>query len=124
VTLDGWGEAHFTKWLWAVGLGHQGLPTRPLIYDDRVKWTLVLIALSISGEYRHGDAATYEDYVSLLHEVAGDVRNDGYADVDAEKLEWLLFDRRRSHSGTNEECLFDWLRATAVPDARRLVSDR
>jgi hypothetical protein len=122
VPLDGWGEAYFTKWLWAVGLGCQKLPITPLIYDDRVKWALALVALNIRGGYRHGDAGDYEDYISLLHDVAGDLRDGGFAQVNAEKLEWLLFDRHKSHPATNEKCFVDWLRAAAAPDVRRLLA--
>lgn len=89
--VQGVGEAFFTKWLWSASLGGPE-SGRPLILDVRVRRTLRRL-LGQHPSWRTFRGSTgYASYVSMLH-AAADILAERFKQVDAEKIEWLLFDR-------------------------------
>jgi hypothetical protein len=125
-TVAGTGLSYASKWFWAVSLAHHDADSttgaegwvRPLILDRRVRETLSLVAEHGGAAWTDPvDATGYRDYVELLHDTVPLVGAQGQPIVDAERIEWLLFDRRpwrrgrgREHDWTGEECFVDWLR--------------
>lgn len=107
-TLEGSGESFFTKWFWTVSLCERTLAFRPLILDYRVRWVLGRILRGRQEWFAQGGATRYCRYVRLMHEAAVLIA-DSCEHIDAEKLEWLLFDRpprnAPHHHSTGEKCL-------------------
>lgn len=100
--VSGVGESFFTKWFWAASLNS---PTvfRPLILDDRVRATMHRMLSGHAAWVVPRHAAGYVDYVTLIH-TAATLLAPTFPHIDAEKLEWLLFDRS-NHTKTTERCL-------------------
>jgi len=107
--VSGIGESFFTKWLWATSLGAEST-SRPLILDYRVRSCLHARLRNHPGWTRLRGAAGYVNFVSLVH-TAADLLPDSLGEVDAEKIEWLLFDRQ-SHDSI-EPCLSSWAEKVA-----------
>lgn len=99
--VSGIGTSFATKWLWAATLdvNPPAGGCRPLILDDRVRGTLGLLG------WRPGHAAdpdgSYAAWVSAAHRWAQVLRERGLAGADAEKVEWLLFDRERGRGNAD-----------------------
>jgi hypothetical protein len=110
--LPGCGPSFFTKWFWAVSLTASPNPS-PLILDERVLGALRLVAPDATTA-RYRGATGYEDYVATVQQAVASLRQQ-WPHIDAEKVEWLLFDRpdrgKAGHNGGSEPCLTTWLAA-------------
>jgi hypothetical protein len=104
--VEGTGEAFFTKWFWSRSLSYPRASRRPLILDDRVRGALDRI-LSENDRWKQprGERG-YIDFVDLTHRCT-DLLASHFKHIDAEKVEWLLFDRS-SHVRVQEPCLASW----------------
>lgn len=89
--LPGCGEAFFTKWFWTSALTSKATPT-PLILDLRVRNS---IAAATDGHtIKLRGAAGYAAYCEGIQQVATRLAGEPHlGHIDAEKVEWLLFDR-------------------------------
>lgn len=104
--LYGTGESFFTKWFWSVSLNNASPRRRPLILDQRVRDVLDRILGQNDQWSQPGGALGYATFVDLAHSCARELGN-GFEHVDAEKIEWLLFDRS-NHDMVQEPCLAAW----------------
>lgn len=94
--LAGCGSSFFTKWFWAVALAQPDQPL-PLILDERVLNTLRWIHQGTDWRSpRHAEG--YQTYVEMIHNAANELRVH-HGGLDAEKLEWMLFDRTNGPDG-------------------------
>lgn len=90
--LAGCGEAFFTKWFWAASLTSDVRPV-PLILDLRVRNTIGAVVTSGPPLKLRG-ASGYERYCALIDHVAQRLTDQpSLTHIDAEKVEWILFDR-------------------------------
>jgi hypothetical protein len=110
--LPGTGESFFTKWFWALSLGVANPPLRPLILDGQVRDVLDKFLNGPQGWAPPQGAAGYVAYLQLMDAAAQSLVTS-FTYLDAEKLEWLFYDRpprsRLHHQGSTELCLVDWL---------------
>lgn len=109
--LAGSRQAFRTKSLWSVSLGCPTVHPRPLILDSRVKATIDLVHPPFfPGAGGTWTANMYFAYVQSLESTAP-LLQPAAANVDSEKLEWLLFDRPTNHPTCTEPCFWTWLQA-------------
>jgi hypothetical protein len=102
--VRGIGPSFFTKWFWAVGLATTAGP-RPLILDTRVAQSLRRLTGEEWNTTDRGAADRYADFVERVDHWARALASDhDLVGVDAEKVEYLLFDRA---PGCLNDCLAD-----------------
>ncbi len=101
-SVQGVGESFFTKWFWTASLDRED-QRRPLILDNRVRAVLHRILGSHPSWKVHRGGAGYDAYVAVIHDAA-DALSPTFPHIDAEKIEWLMFDRS-DHKHVAEVCL-------------------
>jgi hypothetical protein len=105
--VKGVGESFATKWLWAASLSTT-TPLRPLILDNRVRALMYRLLRHHSDWVIPRGGTGYVDYVNTLR-TASELLTARFQHVDAEKIEWLLFDRS-NHESDSEACFNDTVR--------------
>jgi 8-oxoguanine DNA glycosylase-like protein len=104
--IEGVGPSFFTKWFWVSSLTLPADKSMALILDKRVRASLWRLQPEKERVVPRGGQG-YAMYVGASHGIAARLSRGAFPDLDAEKIEWLLF-QRRGRSG-EQRCLHDWL---------------
>jgi hypothetical protein len=96
------GPSFFTKWLWACSLAGPKGGFSPLILDRRIRLSLYKVMNGRTAWNALRGPVGYVHYLNTMHEAVALIAR-GSNTFDAEKLEWLLFDRG-NHPATPEPC--------------------
>jgi hypothetical protein len=110
----GIGESFFTKWFWVASLSAPQ-ERRALILDKRVRTTLW--RLQPTPPIVPKTSTDYATFVAAMHDIGRVVLPADMAGDAAEKVEWLLFDRRSARSTGIYRDLADHLRGDSWPSA-------